>query len=329
VFLEAGTGVPLMRTLRAGDGFLAQSSKRLLFGLGDASGIDRIVVHWPGGQPETFAAGTVDRHYHLVQGSGIAQPIERPRQIADLTSERLPSSPETGTIQALCFSMIHLPVLDCEDFRQQRTQVLASSARLVLVNLWANWCQPCLAELADFATHEAALRERGIDVVALSVDAVTASNGQAGADEECLQRLKFPFRSGRADRSIVEKLQLLNDNIFELQAPLPIPSSFLVDRQGRVVAVFKGPVTAGELLTHAAKLRVRTTDEWREATLPFPGRWEMPPRQRHLFDLVEQLADRGYFKECQLYVQENQKMLTTHPRWPELSRKINAGVEQE
>ena len=66
----------------------------------------------------------------------------------------------------------------------------------------------------------------------------------------------------------VEKLQLLTDTIFELEVPLPIPASFLIDKRGRVVAVYKGPVTVDQLLADAAKLKVRTTDEWRAATLP-------------------------------------------------------------
>jgi peroxiredoxin len=182
-------------------------------------------------------------------------------------------------------------------------------------------------ELADFAAQPQRLRERGIDVIALSVDAVTPTDAAPDADVQCLRQIQFPFRSGRADRTIVERLQLLSDTIFELKTPLPIPTSFLVDRQGRVVAVYKGPVTVDQLLEDAAKLRVRTTDEWRRATLPFAGRWRMPPRQRHLFDLVEELADRGYFQECRMYARENQQMLTTHPRWSELSRKIAAGME--
>jgi hypothetical protein len=114
----------------------------------------------------------------------------------------------------------------------------------------------------------------------------------------------------------------LSDTIFELQSPLPIPTSFLVDKRGRVVAVYKGPISTERLLADAGKLRVRSTDEWRQATLPFPGRWEMPPRQRHLFEFVETLADRGYLRECQMYVRENKQMLTTHPRWPALARKL-------
>jgi len=47
VFGAGESGSRLVRALRAGEGYLAQSSKWLHFGLGDQSAIERIVVHWP------------------------------------------------------------------------------------------------------------------------------------------------------------------------------------------------------------------------------------------------------------------------------------------
>nr|NIP93013.1 CRTAC1 family protein [Akkermansiaceae bacterium]NIV25480.1 hypothetical protein [Gemmatimonadota bacterium] len=47
-----GAATPLLRTVRAGDAFLSQSTKWLHFGLGETTAIDRLVVHWPGREPE-------------------------------------------------------------------------------------------------------------------------------------------------------------------------------------------------------------------------------------------------------------------------------------
>ncbi|MEZ5300401.1 MAG: redoxin domain-containing protein [Verrucomicrobiales bacterium] len=44
-----------------------------------------------------------------------------------------------------------------------------------MINLWATWCQPCLAELADFSNSAAALRAAGVDVLALNVDEIEES----------------------------------------------------------------------------------------------------------------------------------------------------------
>ncbi len=51
-------------------GYLSSGEASLHFGLGAAQSIDTIVVHWPGGDKETFAGGTVDRELRLRRGSG-------------------------------------------------------------------------------------------------------------------------------------------------------------------------------------------------------------------------------------------------------------------
>ena len=59
----------MVKTLRAGEGFLSQSSKRVHFGLGESSQIRKVVIRWPGGASQEYAGLEVDRRYELVQGS--------------------------------------------------------------------------------------------------------------------------------------------------------------------------------------------------------------------------------------------------------------------
>ena len=58
---ESGTRQPKsIKTLRAGEGFLAQSSKWLHFGLGSVDVIEKVIVHWPGGNTEQFSEAVDD-----------------------------------------------------------------------------------------------------------------------------------------------------------------------------------------------------------------------------------------------------------------------------
>ena len=45
----------------AGSGYLSQNDERLHFGLGAATTIDKLIVHWPSGIEQTLAAQPVDR----------------------------------------------------------------------------------------------------------------------------------------------------------------------------------------------------------------------------------------------------------------------------
>jgi enediyne biosynthesis protein E4 len=61
-----------LRELNGGGGCHAsQESSRLHFGLGTIEEVDSLVVHWPGGVPETFLLEEIDTQHHLVQGISI------------------------------------------------------------------------------------------------------------------------------------------------------------------------------------------------------------------------------------------------------------------
>ena len=63
----------ILRGLRAGEGFLGQSSKWLHFGLGESETIDSIDVHWPGGSMETFNDLKPNTRIILQQGNKLAK----------------------------------------------------------------------------------------------------------------------------------------------------------------------------------------------------------------------------------------------------------------
>ncbi|MEC8941746.1 MAG: ASPIC/UnbV domain-containing protein, partial [Verrucomicrobiota bacterium] len=68
--------LPLARTLRAGDGFLSQSSKWLHFGLGAHRGPVTVEVRWPNGSRESFPDLGGNAFYRLREKSGTAEVVE-------------------------------------------------------------------------------------------------------------------------------------------------------------------------------------------------------------------------------------------------------------
>jgi hypothetical protein len=54
----------------SGGSYLSSNDPRSHFGLGQATAVDAIEVHWPSGKVERFSVRGVDRIVTLTEGSG-------------------------------------------------------------------------------------------------------------------------------------------------------------------------------------------------------------------------------------------------------------------
>jgi thiol-disulfide isomerase/thioredoxin len=98
--------------------------------------------------------------------------------------------------------------------------------RVVLVNLWATWCPPCVYEMPSLDRLQGELGGDGLAVVAVSVD-------REGAD------IVKPFLRDLA----VQNLKTYIDPRGKLAAALgmsAVPTSYLVDARGRLVGMLRG-----------------------------------------------------------------------------------------
>lgn len=115
--------------------------------------------------------------------------------------------------------------LDLADLRGQ----------VVVLNVWASWCGPCRAEAPALERVAGELRSRGVRFVGLN----TRDNPVAAEGFERSYDISYP--SLRDDDG---RLQLaFRDTL----PPAAIPSTLVLDRQGRVAARHLGPVTLPRL----------------------------------------------------------------------------------
>jgi cytochrome c biogenesis protein CcmG, thiol:disulfide interchange protein DsbE len=110
------------------------------------------------------------------------------------------------------------------DGAQVRLDTLRGPA---LVDLWATWCVPCAHALPFYARLA---KETGIRVVAVSID------HDDGPVREWMARNALPF----------EVLRDPNGEVAEELGMRLMPTSFLVDAQGRVVKRHDGFTEADE-----------------------------------------------------------------------------------
>ena len=318
-----GQKVPLLRTLRAGEGFLSQSSKWLHFGLGEHERVEKIVVRWPHGQPETFTVPNVDRHYLLVQGAGRGEPWSPPtsRQ-AKLARSPLPR-PKAKTPPRVVFPhRLGLPELSFRTDRGRLTSWDRLRGRPALVVLWASWCQPCIRELRSLREHYPRLREQGLELLALCVDGVLG-DGQNAAEAllQARQEWKLPFELGEATSQTVERLQQFLDTVFVRREQLAVPTSFLLDRQGKLVVLYRGAVDPKQL-EQDVQLLEQSRERLVQAAFPFPGRWVEEPDFVVEAHYAKALVDQLKTDQAARYVRRHRERIAQSPFYPKLVTMI-------
>jgi thiol-disulfide isomerase/thioredoxin len=97
--------------------------------------------------------------------------------------------------------------------------------KLVLVNFWATWCEPCLREMPSIERLQSRLGDR------IAVLAVSEDRGGSKAVDPFVEKLGLKSVKIYVDpKSAVGRL-------FEVRG---LPTSFLIDRDGKVVGRVEG-----------------------------------------------------------------------------------------
>jgi tetratricopeptide (TPR) repeat protein len=277
LFVTDSPRCAVVKQLSAGDGYLAQSSKWLHFGIAAGREIDRLVVRWPGGRAETFRGLRADRHYHLLQGSASAKPWAPPRTAQNRRSAEATAPPSDALRRTVIVGKVPLPHAEYQDWQGNVKPLTSHLGKPLLVNLWSPSCVPCLEELSAWTKEADQLRAARLDVLALCVDSLlNPVQTQLARARQTLEQVGFRWSSGAAPYELVQTLELMHHTYVEFKQALPLPSSFLVDSHGRLAVIYKGPVPVSQLLADVAALDADPPAR-RASAVPFPGRWVSEP----------------------------------------------------
>lgn len=122
----------------------------------------------------------------------------------------------------------------------------AERGKVVVLNLWATWCPPCRIETPQFDALYRQLKSPTLQFVGLTVKDVNKSGVQSFVQDN---DISYPIVYDEIGRTALQlgKLPVVG-----------LPDTVVVDKQGRVAAVYVGPLTPGDLKPVLASLAKET-----------------------------------------------------------------------
>ncbi|MEP7271598.1 MAG: redoxin domain-containing protein [Acidobacteriota bacterium] len=112
--------------------------------------------------------------------------------------------------------------------------------KVLLINFWATWCSPCVAEFPEFVAFDEKYRAKGLRVVGISADEVSDLESKV---VPFVTEMKVRFDIFVQD---VEDPQIMID-LIDKKWEGALPATFIYDRQGKLTFVRYGIIDRGDV----------------------------------------------------------------------------------
>lgn len=131
-----------------------------------------------------------------------------------------------GMHPAFAATLLHkrAPRFVRRDLEHKRLDLDTYRGKVVLLNFWATWCDPCKVEMPRFVEWQTKYGSRGLQIIGISMDDDPALVHKAYKE----LRLNYPVVMGD------EKLGALYGGI------LGLPVTYLIDSHGKIRAEYRG-----------------------------------------------------------------------------------------
>jgi len=111
------------------------------------------------------------------------------------------------------------PDFTVKDLKGREISLSNYSGKVVFLNFWATWCGPCKAEIPDFIEAYKQYKDKGMEIIGISVDRISPKSVLIFAEK---YKINYP-------------VVMSSDKIQKDYEPGPyIPTTIIIDQEGKI-----------------------------------------------------------------------------------------------
>ena len=128
-----------------------------------------------------------------------------------------------------------LPDFNLPDIFNNLHSISEWKGKILIINFWATWCQPCRKEIPEFIALQEQYSDKGLQFIGIAID-------DQGSVEEYLVKTKINYPILIGDTTGIDLAHQLGNNIDA------VPFTLIVNQQGKIIHQHPGEFSREQIM---------------------------------------------------------------------------------